>query len=174
MSTLACVVCGAEIQPKRHSSHQLYCGLRCKRRAEQRRRRRPRKPDVERQCRCCNAVLPPRHPHGGGPRWYCTTKCRNASRRRKLPAKSRHCECCNVPIEGLATKRFCSSRCMKRSHSGDPQLPHCVQCRKLLPPRRRKYCDNQCRRLARQGKFVPSPQELLVMRVGWPGARRAA
>ena len=139
-----CAECGEPLAQIAKAPTRIYCGIHCKRRAQQRRRPRKKLTVVARSCKHCDKLLPPPHPHGGGPREYCNDKCRSAARREKETrgTAQKHCKHCAKPLSGIATKQFCNNACNKR--------------------------------WVRAKKRMPSPREVLVMLVGWPDQGKTA
>lgn len=139
----SCADCGSPIEqlPRRPVRH--YCDRGCQQRAYRKRHPEPPRKVCPTWCACCGKRLPQPKTLVGGPRLYCNQRCQQkASRERCLPPPRHSCEWCGVPFEApRRDKRFCC----------DAHRPRARDERKRRPP-------------------PPSPRELLVLAVGWPGA----
>jgi hypothetical protein len=141
-------------------------------------------------CAECGEPLPPTKP--GQRRLYCPPprKCKSEHWNRVRPRNPKPTAClhCGEPVKprkgGGVYRRYCDRRCAARAgydrRSGERKHKACAHCgRPLTSGRRdRRHCDHHCRSAARRAKArqppPPTLAELRVLRVGWPGAKRAA
>lgn len=156
----------------------VYCDVRCRRRAKERRRPttyRRRRPTKKSTCRRCGEpfLSTPNAKSASGWTEYCSSACWGATRtivaarwkRVFVTVRRAKCETCGRPFAGLGT--YCGEGCRPSAYEWAPDEKKCGECGQAFTQERKwqVMCSEACaEKVRRRGKRVAKARRRARMR----------